>query len=349
MFYRPVNYKLITDNRFSIIARCILFLLYAFMNDVGMAYPSREKLLHCLGLTKTGFYPHYRQLEAGEMVKIERKIRKVNRYFPKWQKPDKKSKYGIVYKEIMVNPDISPTSKLLFVYITAFCPIGRSWEFEKAAIADDLKISAYKLNKSLSELENCQLIAVKKEFFRITITNTYLSESIRIPENDTTKTSVSESQTNKSENEPKLTDKEVNEIEAPNRKQVNLHYLRIILIKYITGKYLTALREIQQTHNISLTEFANQFLERYERKVNPINVRSISAYMRTCLIEFIEDYGVLVEDIPLGHGYTPTYNIAEYESTSVLDEMDEEELTEIMLEYAHCMPSCTADLSSKGK
>ena len=170
MFYRPVNYKLITDNRFSIIARCILFLLYAFMNDVGMAYPSREKLLHCLGLTKTGFYPHYRQLEAGEMVKIERKIRKVNRYFPKWQKPDKKSKYGIVYKEIMVNPDISPTSKLLFVYITAFCPIGRSWEFEKAAIADDLKISAYKLNKSLSELENCQLIAVKKEFFRITIT-----------------------------------------------------------------------------------------------------------------------------------------------------------------------------------
>lgn len=349
MFYRPVNYKLITDNRFSIIARCILFLLYAFMNDVGMAYPSREKLLHCLGLTKTGFYPHYRQLEAGEMVKIERKIRKVNRYFPKWQKPDKKSKYGIVYKEIMVNPDISPTSKLLFVYITAFCPIGRSWEFEKAAIADDLKISAYKLNKSLSELENCQLIAVKKEFFRITITNIYLSESVRASDHDTTKTSVPESQTDQSEKGLQLTEKEVNEIETPNRKQVNLHYLRIILIKYITGKYLAALREIQQTHNISLTNFANQFLERYERKVNPTNVRCISAYMKTCLIEFIEDYSVLVEDRPIGQGYAPTYNIAEYESTSVLDEMDEEELTEIMLEYAHCMPSCTADLSSKGK
>lgn len=360
MIYRTANYKTIIEKRLSPIAKCILFLLYCFVNEEGVAFPSREKMLNCLGLSKNGYYKHFCQLEANGLLTVDRKKYRVNRYHPQWKRPAGKGKYGIVYKDLMVNPGISPIAKLLYTYITVFCPYNRSWNFKKALIIEELQISAYHLKKSLKELEYLHLITCDYKLYEVTITNTFQSESLKkrgldpSKKEDTTlkkkehdpskkedreeniiiETSSCLSSPNKNKGETKtdgeeqqelselaFADAEIKEWQNIDCQKINSYYLRLLFKHDIKGWYASELSKILERHRMTLFQFAEQFLKRYEQKTAHVTVRSIHAYMKVCLGEFIGDYDLLsTEGQKKTEGYPATYDIAAYESTSVLDE-----------------------------
>ena len=71
--YGVVDFKTITDKRLSIQARGIYCYLACYANKSHTAFPSRERILSELGLSKNGYYKHYHQLEDNRTDQVCRK------------------------------------------------------------------------------------------------------------------------------------------------------------------------------------------------------------------------------------------------------------------------------------
>ena len=99
------------------------------------------------------------------------------------------------------------------------------------------------------------------------------------------------------------------------------------MTKYVTNRhYVKRLNDLLKNQEMSFSSFAYAFLQRYEYKINKVkDIKSPIGYMTVCLYEFIGNYEYLKEEVSCCKpvGYLPTYDIAEYESYSVLDELDD--------------------------
>ena len=171
--YGVVDFKTITDKRLSIHARGIYCYLACYANKNHTAFPSRERILRELGLSKNGYYKHYHQLEDNGIMLIERSQCKNNKYHLFFRKLIEKYKFGFAYKEVMTDPNISLAAKTVFVYITSYCPKGKIWYFKKSEITEELGVSAYVLNRALKELSALELIDITVSQYEISIMNMY--------------------------------------------------------------------------------------------------------------------------------------------------------------------------------
>ena len=104
---------------------------------------------------------------------IERSQCKNNKYHLFFRKLIEKYKFGFAYKKIMTDPTISLAAKVVFVYITAYCPKGKIWYFKKSEITEELGVSAYVLNRALKELSALELIDMTVSQYEISIMNMY--------------------------------------------------------------------------------------------------------------------------------------------------------------------------------
>ena len=109
-----------------------------------------------------------------------------------------------------------------------------------------------------------------------------------------------------------------------------LYFFVMALISLNTNKMLmTSLSDNLNTYKISLPFFVQLFFTQYRRKTRNIIIKNPIAYIRACLSEYI--YSFTASDLnpsaekKTHKGYAPTYDITEYESTSVLDEWDPDE------------------------
>ena len=171
--YGVVDFKTITDKRLSIHARGIYCYLACYANKSHTAFPSRERILSELGLSKNGYYKHYHQLEDNGIMLIERSQCKNNKYHLFFRKLIEKYKFGFAYKKIMTDPNISLAAKTVFVYITSYCPKGKIWYFKKSDTTEELGVSAYVLNRALKELSALELIDMTVSQYEISIMNMY--------------------------------------------------------------------------------------------------------------------------------------------------------------------------------
>ncbi len=171
--YGIVDFKTVTDTTLSIQARGIYCYFVAYANKQNTAFPSRERILSELGLSKNGYYKHFSRLEKIGILTVSRKKGNINRYHIKPYISQSKSKYAFVHKDIMLCSELPLAAKVLFAYITAFCPTECSWHFQKTQIMQELGISSYLLNKSLRELSALKIIDVQTAKHNICITNLY--------------------------------------------------------------------------------------------------------------------------------------------------------------------------------
>ena len=117
------------------------------------------------------------------------------------------------------------------------------------------------------------------------------------------------------------------EISTGTFKKHNYYYFVLVMTKYLTNRhYVKRLNDLLEKHELSFSSFAYAFLQRYEYKVKKItDIKSPVGYMTICLYEFIGNYEYLKDEVSCCKpvGYPPAYDIAEYESHSVLDELDD--------------------------
>ena len=171
--YGVVDFKTITNTKLSIQARGIYCYLACYANKMHKAFPSRERILSELGLSKNGYYRHYHQLEDNGIMMIKRSMCKNNSYHLFFRKLTENQKYGFAYKAIMTDPKISLAAKVVFAYITAYCPKGRIWYFKKADITRELGISSFVLGRALRELCALELIDITVSQYQYSIINMY--------------------------------------------------------------------------------------------------------------------------------------------------------------------------------
>ena len=157
----------------SIQARAIYCYLSCYANKNHTAFPCRERILKELGLSKNGYYKHYHQLEDNCIMRIERSRCRNNKYHLFFRKLAHTQKFGFAHREIMTDPKISLAAKVVFIYITTYCPPGRTWHFKKSQITDELGISTYLLAKAIKELESHNFISINVSQYQISIMNIY--------------------------------------------------------------------------------------------------------------------------------------------------------------------------------
>ena len=158
--YGIVVFKTITNKSLSIQARAIYCYLSCYANKNHTAFPCRERILKELGISKNGYYKHYHQLEDNCIMRIERSRCRNNKYHLFFRKLAHTQKFGFAHKDIMTAPKISLAAKVVFIYITAYCPPERTWHFKKSQITDELGISTYLLAKAIKELESHNFISI---------------------------------------------------------------------------------------------------------------------------------------------------------------------------------------------
>ena len=376
--YGIVDFKTITNKSLSIQARAIYCYLSCYANKNHTAFPCRERILKELGISKNGYYKHYHQLEDNCIMSIERSRCKNNKYHLFFRKLAHTQKFGFAHKDIMTNPNISLAAKVVFTYITAYCPPGRIWHFKKSQIMDELGISSYLLAKALKELEALELIDLTASQYKISVMNIYDSsekggqesfenedisaekrghESSKIEDtvikkrghenttNEDTEQSNSyhylsyqsclnshteensDGELRKGMSGDEIRDLAEKEISTGKFKKHNFFYFILVMTKYVTNRhYVKRLNDLLKNQEMSFSSFAYAFLQRYEYKINKVkDIKSPIGYMTVCLYEFIGNYEYLKEEVSCCKpvGYLPTYDIAEYESYSVLDELDD--------------------------
>ena len=172
-YYGIVDFKTITNKSLSIQARAIYCYLSCYANKNHTAFPCRERILKELGLSKNGYYKHYHQLEDNCIMRIERSRCRNNKYHLFFRKLAHTQKFGFAHREIMTDPKISLAAKVVFIYITAYCPPGRTWHFKKSQITDELGISTYLLAKAIKELESHNFISITASQYQVSIMNIY--------------------------------------------------------------------------------------------------------------------------------------------------------------------------------
>ena len=376
--YGIVDFKTITNKSLSIQARAIYCYLSCYANKNHTAFPCRERILKELGLSKNGYYKHYHQLEDNCIMLIERSHCRNNKYHLFFRKLAQTQKFGFAHKDIMTDPNISLAAKVVFIYITAYCPPGRTWHFKKSQITDELGISSYLFAKAIRELESHNFISFTVSQYQISIMNIYDSsekeghessenedvsaekrghESSKIEDTEIKKeghentTNEDTEQSNSyhyisyqsclnshsEENEDgelrkgmsgdEIRELAENEIPVGSFKKHNYYYFILVMTKYVTNRhYVKRLNNLLEKHELSFSSFAYAFLQRYEYKINKVkDIKSPIGYMTICLYEFIGNYEYLKEEVSCCKpaGYSPAYDIAEYESHSVLDELDD--------------------------
>ena len=163
--YGIADFNVLTDPALSIQARGVYCYFCCYADKTQTAYPSRQRILEELGLSKNGYYRHYKQLENTGIVRVERSKCQVNRYHIKTGRSIARSRYGFVYKTVMIDPAITLTAKVLFVYLTAYCPTGKTWKFKKSQVVKEVGLSLYKLNRSMRELLEHKLIEMTETRF----------------------------------------------------------------------------------------------------------------------------------------------------------------------------------------
>ena len=376
--YGIVDFKTITNKSLSIQARAIYCYLSCYANKNHTAFPCRERILKELGLSKNGYYKHYHQLEDICIMRFERSHFRKNKYHLFFRKLAQTQKFGFAHKDIMTDPNISLAAKVVFIYITAYCPPGRTWHFKKSQITDELGISSYLFAKAIRELESHNFISFTVSQYQISIMNIYDSsekeghessenedvsaekrghESSKIEDTEIKKeghentTNEDTEQSNSyhyisyqsclnshsEENEDgelrkgmsgdEIRELAENEIPVGSFKKHNYYYFILVMTKYVTNRhYVKRLNNLLEKHELSFSSFAYAFLQRYEYKINKVkDIKSPIGYMTICLYEFIGNYEYLKEEVSCCKpaGYPPAYDIAEYESHSVLDELDD--------------------------
>ena len=65
--YGIVDFKTMTNTSLSIQARAIYCYLACYANKNNTAFPSRERILSELGLSKNGYYRHYQACKDTEI------------------------------------------------------------------------------------------------------------------------------------------------------------------------------------------------------------------------------------------------------------------------------------------
>ena len=376
--YGIVDFKTITNKSLSIQARAIYCYLSCYANKNHTAFPCRERILKELGLSKNGYYKHYHQLEDNCIMRIERSRCKNNKYHLFFRKLAHTQKFGFAHREIMTDPNISLAAKVVFTYITAYCPPGRIWHFKKSQIMDELGISSYLLAKALKELEALELIDLTASQYKISVMNIYDSsekeghessenedisaekrghESSKIEDTEikkeghenTTNEDTEQSNTYqylsyqsclnshteenadgelwKGMSGDEIRELVEKEISTDTFKKHNYYYFVLVMTKYLTNRhYVKWLNDLLEKHELSFSSFAYAFLQRYEYKIKRItDIKSPIGYMTICLYEFIGNYEYLKDEVRsyAKSSYGATYDIAEYESHSVLDELDD--------------------------
>ena len=171
--YGIVDFKTITNKSLSIQARAIYCYLSCYANKNHTAFPCRERILKELGISKNGYYKHYHQLEDNCIMRIERSRCRNNKYHLFFRKLAHTQKFGFAHREIMTDPKISLAAKVVFIYITAYCPPGRTWHFKKSQITDELGISSYLFAKAIKELESHNFISITVSQYQVSIMNIY--------------------------------------------------------------------------------------------------------------------------------------------------------------------------------
>ena len=106
-------------------------------------------------------------------MRIERSRCRNNKYHLFFRKLAHTQKFGFAHREIMTDPKISLAAKVVFIYITAYCPPGRTWHFKKSQITDELGISTYLLAKAIKELESHNFISITASQYQVSIMNIY--------------------------------------------------------------------------------------------------------------------------------------------------------------------------------
>jgi len=376
--YGIVDFKTITNKSLSIQARAIYCYLSCYANKNHTAFPCRERILKELGISKNGYYKHYHQLEDNCIMSIERSRCKNNKYHLFFRKLAHTQKFGFAHREIMTDPNIPLASKVVFIYITAYCPPGRKWHFKKSQIMDELGISSYMLAKAIRELESHNFISITVSQYQISIMNTYdssekeghessenedISDEKRGHENSKTVDTVikkeghgkttnedteqsnsyhyisyqsclnshteenSDGELRKGMSGDEIRELAENEISVGSFKKHNYYYFILVMTKYVTNRhYVKRLNDLLEKHEMSFSSFTYAFLQRYEYKIKKItDIKSPIGYMTVCLYEFIGNYEYLKDEVSCCKpaGYPPAYDIAEYESHSVLDELDD--------------------------
>ena len=342
--YGVVDFKTITNTSLSIQARGIYCYLACYANKMHKAFPSRERILSELGLSKNGYYRHYHQLEDNGIMMIKRSMCKNNSYHLFFRKLTENHKYGFAYKSIMTDPKISLAAKVVFAYITAYCPKGRIWYFKKSDITRELGISTFVLGRALKELCTLELIDMTVSQYQYSIINMYDSsekEGHETPKNEDTEIEKGghEEPTNEDTEQYKdyqykfyqsspISHTEEYEEKSDGLLQVNMsgeeieelvekeistncfnkhntYYFLIVLTQYASNRhYVKRLNNLLEEKELSLSSFAYAFLQRYEYKAKKMIIKNPIKYMQTCLYEFITHFDYLRDEVKTSNVYS---------------------------------------------
>lgn len=160
--YNRISVKNITNKNLSTTARGILCYLAAYADSSGTAFPSGKRILSELNISENGYRKHYRQLIDNGVISVSRKLCHVNRYHLKAAEGEKTA---ITFKEVMIDPSLSLSSKLLFTYLTSIMP----GEHSKKELREAIGMSKFQFSKSILQLEKAGLIAIKMDIFTISV------------------------------------------------------------------------------------------------------------------------------------------------------------------------------------
>lgn len=73
--------------------------------------------------------------------------------------------FGVVSKEVMRRPDLSPQAKALYALLTTYASqSSRSWSISRRRLAQDLGVSVDSIKRYLTELEGHSLIVRQRQY-----------------------------------------------------------------------------------------------------------------------------------------------------------------------------------------
>ena len=92
-------------------------------------------------------------------------------------------------------------------------------------------------------------------------------------------------------------------------------------------EFVRTANELMNSHDLSFADYIIGFLARYQSKTQNIHISNSFGYMRTCLREYTYCYDLLcvqqaAHTPRAAEGYPAAYDLALYESTSVIDDPD---------------------------
>ena len=375
--YGTVPKSFLSNPDIPIQAKGIYCYLASYSNQDKVAFPSRERILKELSLSKNGYYGHYNFLTSNGYIGVDSQNYKNNKYFLCADETDA-SELIPVYKSVMSDSTISVSAKAFCAYVTAY-----RYNYHRAVAMKELNISAKKYAALVDELTNAGYINIEYKNRKYNISLSFISS---LPKEDIQTDSIPNKDTVSMQNEDMISMQNSDTLSVPNEDTKNNIYNNIIINQSyqediedintekeivnadmtdgqtesiitelcnnnknssslyplavkalcfaISSKYnkqnnnrLTVINALN-TCNDSLPVMLSAFVEYYKEKIKNRKIYSPVAYMVSCLQDYIINYNCFriysEDDLFYADGsrksYGASYNIAEYESTSVLDE-----------------------------